>query len=110
MCMCVWQIFGPGKKLGHLILFTMCLLIIASSISLQLFCNIRNFDKFGRFDQVGKNIMQDRISYFQKLELEIYDWNFVCYDFFVFWGHLDFSDDLLLSVLGRCHVSSNLNF
>lgn len=47
------QIFGPGKKLGHLILFTMCLLIIASSISLQLFCNIRDFDKFGRFDQVS---------------------------------------------------------
>ncbi|XP_056005775.1 sodium leak channel NALCN-like isoform X4 [Ostrea edulis] len=47
-----FKIFGPGKKLGHLILFTMCLLIIASSISLQLFCNIRNFDKFGRFDQI----------------------------------------------------------
>ena len=31
----------------------MCLLIIASSISLQLFCNIRNFDKFARFDQVS---------------------------------------------------------
>ncbi|XP_078311875.1 sodium leak channel NALCN-like isoform X4 [Crassostrea virginica] len=47
-----FKIFGPGKKLGHLILFTMCLLIIASSISLQLFCNIRNFDKFARFDQI----------------------------------------------------------
>ncbi|XP_065924032.1 sodium leak channel NALCN isoform X6 [Magallana gigas] len=53
-----FKIFGPGKKLGHLILFTMCLLIIASSISLQLFCNIRDFDKFGRFDQAFMSMFQ----------------------------------------------------
>ncbi|XP_078311873.1 sodium leak channel NALCN-like isoform X2 [Crassostrea virginica] len=53
-----FKIFGPGKKLGHLILFTMCLLIIASSISLQLFCNIRNFDKFARFDQAFMSMFQ----------------------------------------------------
>nr|XP_022339997.1 sodium leak channel non-selective protein-like isoform X3 [Crassostrea virginica] len=53
-----FKIFGPGKKLGHLILFTMCLLIIASSISLQLFCNIRNFDKFARFDQAIMSMFQ----------------------------------------------------
>ncbi|XP_061184372.1 sodium leak channel NALCN-like isoform X2 [Saccostrea echinata] len=53
-----FKIFGPGKKLGHLILFTMCLLIIASSISLQLFCNIRNFNKFGRFDQAFMSMFQ----------------------------------------------------
>ena len=47
------QIFGPGKKLGSLILFTMCLLIIASSISLQLFCFIQDFDKFETFPQVN---------------------------------------------------------
>uniref|UniRef100_A0A0L8GQ35 Ion transport domain-containing protein n=1 Tax=Octopus bimaculoides TaxID=37653 RepID=A0A0L8GQ35_OCTBM len=44
-----FQIFGPGKKLGSLILFTMCLLIIASSISLQLFCIITNNKKFDTF-------------------------------------------------------------
>jgi len=46
------QIFGPGKKLGSLIMLTISLLIIASSISLQLFCNIQDFDKFATFPQV----------------------------------------------------------
>ncbi|XP_067933869.1 sodium leak channel NALCN-like [Watersipora subatra] len=36
-----WKIFGPTKKLGSLILFTMALLIITSGISLQLFCYIK---------------------------------------------------------------------
>ena len=49
------QIFGPPKKLGSLILFTMCLLIIASSISLQLFCFIEGFDKFATFPQVSSS-------------------------------------------------------
>ncbi|CAK9304150.1 unnamed protein product [Gordionus sp. m RMFG-2023] len=42
------KIFGPGKKLGSLILFTVCLLIIASSISLQLFCylDLKQFSTF----------------------------------------------------------------
>ncbi|KAK7090889.1 hypothetical protein V1264_010629 [Littorina saxatilis] len=47
-----YKIFGPPKKLGSLILFTMCLLVIASSISLQLFCFIPKFDKFATFPQV----------------------------------------------------------
>ena len=34
----VYKIFGPGRKLGGLIVFTMCLLIITSGISMQLFC------------------------------------------------------------------------
>lgn len=46
-----FKIFGPGKKLGSLIMLTISLLIIASSISLQLFCNIPNFDKFATFPQ-----------------------------------------------------------
>ncbi|VDP08165.1 unnamed protein product [Soboliphyme baturini] len=41
-----FQIFGPGKKLGGLVLFTMALLLITSSISLQLFCFVHNLDKF----------------------------------------------------------------
>ena len=48
----VSQIFGPGKKLGSLILFTMCLLIITSCVSLQLFCSIKDFHKFETFPQV----------------------------------------------------------
>lgn len=48
----VYKIFGPGKKLGSLIIFTMCLLVISSSISMQLFCFHRNFTKFETFPEV----------------------------------------------------------
>ncbi|XP_014778996.1 sodium leak channel NALCN [Octopus bimaculoides] len=53
-----WKIFGPGKKLGSLILFTMCLLIIASSISLQLFCIITNNKKFDTFPHAFMSMFQ----------------------------------------------------
>ncbi|CAF1235655.1 unnamed protein product [Rotaria magnacalcarata] len=43
------KIFGPGKKLGSLILFTMCLLLITSSISMQLFCFIQGLKQFETF-------------------------------------------------------------
>ncbi|CAH1782033.1 unnamed protein product [Owenia fusiformis] len=54
------KIFGPGKKLGSLLLFTMCLLIITSSISLQLFCSIdqENFDKFTTFPNAFMSMFQ----------------------------------------------------
>ena len=52
LCHRLCQIFGPGKKLGSLILFTMCLLIITSCVSLQLFCSIKDFHKFETFPQV----------------------------------------------------------
>ena len=45
----VYKIFGPGKKLGSLIIFTMCLLVITSSISMQLFCFLEGLDKFETF-------------------------------------------------------------
>ncbi|CAF0718540.1 unnamed protein product [Brachionus calyciflorus] len=47
------KIFGPGKKLGSLIIFTMCLLIITSCVSMQLFCFIgsKDYKKFDTFDQ-----------------------------------------------------------
>ncbi|KAH9490260.1 hypothetical protein Btru_035289, partial [Bulinus truncatus] len=53
-----FQIFGPPKKLGSLILFTMCLLIIASSISLQLFCFIQDFEKFQTFKEAFMSMFQ----------------------------------------------------
>ncbi|CAF1925602.1 unnamed protein product [Rotaria magnacalcarata] len=46
------KIFGPGKKLGSLILFTMCLLLITSSISMQLFCFIKNLKQFETFPRI----------------------------------------------------------
>lgn len=47
----VHKIFGPGKKLGSLVIFTMCLLIITSSISMQLFCFLDDFTKFETFPE-----------------------------------------------------------
>ena len=45
----VYKIFGPGRKLGSLIIFTMCLLVITSSISMQLFCFLEELNKFETF-------------------------------------------------------------
>ena len=36
----VYKIFGPGLKLGSVLLFTMCLLVVMGSISMQLFCHL----------------------------------------------------------------------
>ncbi|XP_069959955.1 sodium leak channel NALCN isoform X5 [Cherax quadricarinatus] len=54
----VYKIFGPGKKLGSLILFTMCLLLIASSISMQLFCFLKDYDKFETFAHAFMSMFQ----------------------------------------------------
>jgi hypothetical protein len=53
----VYKIFGPGKKLGSLIIFTMCLLIISSSISMQLFCFL-DFTKFETFAEAFMSMFQ----------------------------------------------------
>ncbi|CAF3639514.1 unnamed protein product [Adineta steineri] len=52
------KIFGPGKKLGSLILFTMCLLLITSSISMQLFCFISNLKQFETFPRAYMSIFR----------------------------------------------------
>lgn len=54
----VYKIFGPGKKLGSLIIFTMCLLIISSSISMQLFCFQCDFQKFETFPDAFMSMFQ----------------------------------------------------
>nr|XP_022905001.1 sodium leak channel non-selective protein [Onthophagus taurus] len=54
----VYKIFGPGKKLGSLIIFTMCLLIISSSISMQLFCFLCEFTKFESFTEAFMSMFQ----------------------------------------------------
>ncbi|XP_050361500.1 sodium leak channel NALCN isoform X3 [Nymphalis io] len=54
----VYKIFGPGKKLGSLIIFTMCLLIISSSISMQLFCFLCEFTKFETFPEAFMSMFQ----------------------------------------------------
>ncbi|CAM1330656.1 Uncharacterised protein g10345 [Pycnogonum litorale] len=54
----VYKIFGPGKKLGSLIIFTMCLLVITSSISMQLFCFMADFPKFSSFPEAFMSMFQ----------------------------------------------------
>ncbi|XP_063698698.1 sodium leak channel NALCN isoform X3 [Culicoides brevitarsis] len=54
----VYKIFGPGKKLGSLIIFTMCLLIISSSVSMQLFCFLCEFTKFETFPEAFMSMFQ----------------------------------------------------
>ncbi|XP_026282051.1 sodium leak channel NALCN isoform X2 [Frankliniella occidentalis] len=54
----VYKVFGPGKKLGSLIIFTMCLLIISSSISMQLFCFLCDFTKFESFPEAFMSMFQ----------------------------------------------------
>ncbi|XP_034827305.1 sodium leak channel NALCN isoform X2 [Maniola hyperantus] len=54
----VYKIFGPGKKLGSLIIFTMCLLIISSSISMQMFCFLCEFTKFETFPEAFMSMFQ----------------------------------------------------
>ncbi|XP_022657488.1 sodium leak channel non-selective protein-like isoform X3 [Varroa destructor] len=54
----VYKIFGPGKKLGSLIIFTMCLLLITSAISMQLFCCLKNFSKFETFPEAFMSMFQ----------------------------------------------------
>lgn len=63
-CFVPLQIFGPGKKLGGLILFTMVLLIITSSISLQMFCFVDNLERFRTFPEV---FLLKRLDFFRNL-------------------------------------------
>ncbi|KAI6201288.1 Sodium leak channel non-selective protein [Aphelenchoides besseyi] len=54
----LYKIFGPGKKLGGLVILTMILLIIASAVSLQLFCHVLHLDKFQTFPQAFMTMFQ----------------------------------------------------
>ena len=51
----VYKIFGPGKKLGSLVVFTASLLIVMSAISLQMFCFVEELDRFTTFPRVRKH-------------------------------------------------------
>ncbi|KAI8507000.1 hypothetical protein Bbelb_154390 [Branchiostoma belcheri] len=53
-----YKIFGPGKKLGSLVLFTMSLLVVASAVSLQLFCFIPSLKAFTTFPAALMSMFQ----------------------------------------------------
>lgn len=52
----VYKIFGPGKKLGSLVVFTASLLIVMSAISLQMFCFVEELDRFTTFPRVRNHL------------------------------------------------------
>lgn len=56
------KIFGPGKKLGSIIMFTMCLLVVTSSISMQLFCCLKDYNKFNAFPEAFMSMFQVSFS------------------------------------------------
>ncbi|KAH8876511.1 Sodium leak channel non-selective protein [Schistosoma japonicum] len=57
-----FKIFGPARKLGSLILFTTCFLVITSTFSLQLFCFFQvfepTFDRFSTFPKAFMSMFQ----------------------------------------------------
>ncbi|XP_029112498.1 sodium leak channel NALCN isoform X4 [Scleropages formosus] len=54
----VYKIFGPGKKLGSLVVFTASLLIVMSAISLQMFCFVKELDRFTTFPRAFMSMFQ----------------------------------------------------
>ncbi|XP_012689441.1 sodium leak channel non-selective protein isoform X2 [Clupea harengus] len=54
----VYKIFGPGKKLGSLVVFTASLLIVMSAISLQMFCFVEDLDRFTTFPRAFMSMFQ----------------------------------------------------
>uniref|UniRef100_A0AC34QHG3 Ion transport domain-containing protein n=1 Tax=Panagrolaimus sp. JU765 TaxID=591449 RepID=A0AC34QHG3_9BILA len=54
----VYKIFSPGKKLGGLVIFTVLTVIIASAMSLQLFCYVPNLPYFQTFPQAFMAMFQ----------------------------------------------------
>uniref|UniRef100_A0AC34F3E8 Ion transport domain-containing protein n=1 Tax=Panagrolaimus sp. ES5 TaxID=591445 RepID=A0AC34F3E8_9BILA len=54
----VYKIFSPGKKLGGLVIFTIAFVIIASAVSLQLFCYVPHLHHFQTFPQAFMAMFQ----------------------------------------------------
>lgn len=44
-----YKSFGPGRKLGSLVIFTICLLVMTSSITMQIFCCLAEYHRFQDF-------------------------------------------------------------
>lgn len=44
-----YKSFGPGRKLGSLVIFTVCLLVVTSTMTMQLFCSLPGYHRFQDF-------------------------------------------------------------
>uniref|UniRef100_A0A8C4QUY6 Ion transport domain-containing protein n=1 Tax=Eptatretus burgeri TaxID=7764 RepID=A0A8C4QUY6_EPTBU len=54
----VYKIFGPGHKLGSLLIFTGSMLIVMSAVSLQMFCFLGDLDRFTTFPRAFMSMFQ----------------------------------------------------
>lgn len=44
-----YKSFGPGRKLGSLIISTVCVLVVTSTVTMQLFCSLADYHRFQDF-------------------------------------------------------------
>lgn len=53
-----YKSFGPGRKLGSLVIFTVCLLVVTSSMTMQLFCSLPEYHRFQDFPYAFMSMFQ----------------------------------------------------
>lgn len=53
-----YKSFGPGRKLGSLVVFTVCLLVVTSAMTMQLFCSLRDYHRFQDFPNAFMSMFQ----------------------------------------------------
>lgn len=53
-----YKSFGPGRKLGSLVIFTICLLVVTSTMTMQLFCSLPEYHRFQDFPYAFMSMFQ----------------------------------------------------
>lgn len=53
-----YKSFGPGRKLGSLVIFTVCLLVVTSAMTMQLFCMLHGYHRFQDFPYAFMSMFQ----------------------------------------------------
>lgn len=53
-----YKSFGPGRKLGTLVIITFCILVVTASIAMQLFCSLQGYHRFQDFSFSFMSIFQ----------------------------------------------------
>lgn len=53
-----YKSFGPGRKLGSLVIFTVCLLVVTSTMTMQLFCSLPEYHRFQDFPYAFMSMFQ----------------------------------------------------
>jgi len=53
-----YKSFGPGRKLGSLVIFTVCLLVVTSAMTMQLFCSLPEYHRFQDFPYAFMSMFQ----------------------------------------------------